>query len=78
MSSVPNNINLNNHQLEILKLFSREMDEKDFIAIKRLIVAYLGSKVTDMADKVWEKDNWSDDRVEELLNSYERSSKKKK
>ena len=30
--------NLNRHQLEILKLFSRDLDDKDLIEIKRLIV----------------------------------------
>lgn len=50
-----NQISLNSHQLEILKLFSRDLDENDFIEIKRLIVRYLGDKITEMADEVWEE-----------------------
>jgi len=37
---------LNPHQLEILKLFSRDLEENDLIEIKRLIVRYLADKVT--------------------------------
>jgi len=47
-------LQLNKNQIEILKLFSREMEEEDLIAIKKLIVKYLGEKITRMADKVWD------------------------
>jgi hypothetical protein len=66
-------IPLNNNQLEILKLFSRELDEVDLLEIKRLIVKYLGEKVTRMADKVWEKNNWTQKDMKRLLNSHERT-----
>ncbi len=48
---------LNAHQLEILKLFTGSLDEKDLIEIKRLIVNYLSQKNTDLADEVWEEKN---------------------
>ena len=64
---------LNRHQLEILKLFSRDMDEKDLIAIKRLIVQYLGEKITNMADEVWAEKKWTNDDVKRLLNMHERT-----
>jgi len=66
MSSAPH-LNLNSHQLEILKLFSRDLDEKDLIEIKRLIVAYLGDKITKMANETWEKENWSDQKVKDIV-----------
>ena len=64
---------LNRHQLEILKLFSRDMDEKDLIAIKRLIVQYLGEKITNMTDEVWAEKKWTNDDVKRLLNMHERT-----
>lgn len=64
---------LNRHQLEILKLFSRDLEDKDLIAIKRLIVRYLGEKITKMADEVWEEKNWTNDDMRKLLNSHERT-----
>lgn len=62
--------NLNQQQLEILKLFSRELEPKDLIEIKRLIVKYLAEKVTKAADEIWEKNNWNDEDMERLLKSH--------
>lgn len=65
-------IPLNNNQLEILKLFSRELDDKDLLEIKRLIVRYLGEKVTQLADQVWDEKNWSPEEMERMINSHDR------
>lgn len=65
-------IPLNNNQLEILKLFSRELDDKDLLEIKRLIVRYLGEKVTKLADQAWEEKNWTEDEMERMVNSHDR------
>ncbi len=73
MSSASEIKNLNSQQLEILKLFSRELDHKDLIEIKRLIVTYLSEKITNMADGVWEKENWTNDDMERLLKTHKRT-----
>ena len=65
---------LNVHQLEILKLFTRSLDEKDLIEIKRLIVNYLSQKITGLADEVWEEKNWSDEDIEKMLHEHQRTS----
>ena len=65
---------LNHHQLEILKLFSREMDNQDLIAIKRLIVQYLGEKITKIADEVWEEKQWTNQDMKRLLKTHQRTS----
>lgn len=78
MGQVQHNINLNSHQLEILKLFSREMDDTDLIEIKRLIVAYLGKNITEMADDVWETEKWDSEKVNDLLNTRDRTFRKSK
>jgi hypothetical protein len=58
---------LNATQLEILKLFSREMEEKDLIEIKRLIVNYLAEKATKLADEAWEKKGWFNEDMDKFL-----------
>ena len=73
MSSASQIKHLNQHQLEILKLFTRELDDNDLIEIKRLIVKYLASKVTKMADDIWEKNNWTDEDMERLLKTHKRT-----
>jgi hypothetical protein len=64
---------LNKNQLEILKLFSREMDEKDLIEIKRLIVKYLAEKVTNMVDDIWEENNWTQEDMDRMLHTHKRT-----
>ena len=73
MRELPVQTPLNDLQLEILKLFSRELDEKDLLAIKRLIVRYLAEKATRMADEVWEEKGWTNEDMQRLLNSHERT-----
>lgn len=65
---------LNQHQLEILKLFTRELDNKDLIEIKRLIVKYLANKLTTMADDIWEEKRWTNENMERLLNIHKRTA----
>jgi hypothetical protein len=67
MNQISPLVHLNQNQLEILKLFSRDMDDNDLIEIKRLIVRYLANKVTKLADEVWEKNDWTDEDMERLL-----------
>lgn len=73
MNQIPFDLPLNNHQLEILKLFSRELDDKDLIEIKKLIVKYLADKITRMADEVWEEKNWTNDDMKRLLKTHKRT-----
>ena len=73
MSQLQTNIPLNNHQLEILKLFSREMEDSDLIEIKRLIVKYLADKVTEMTSEIWEEKNWTNEDMDRLLKSHKRT-----
>lgn len=73
MSAASQFNNLNKHQLEILKLFSRELEENDLVEIKRLIVKYLANKITNMADDIWEKNNWTEDDMERLLKTHKRT-----
>ena len=60
---------LSNIQLEFLKLFSREMEDKDVIEIKRLIVKYLADKLSAKANKLWEEKGWTNEDMDNLLNS---------
>lgn len=69
---------LNPAQLEILKLFSRDLPEEDLLAIKRLIVKYLADKATRMADQIWKEKGWTDDDMERLSKTHLRTPYKKK
>ncbi|MCB0713223.1 MAG: hypothetical protein KDD67_12905 [Ignavibacteriae bacterium] len=65
---------LNKGQLEILKLFTRDMDEADLLTIKRLIVYYLAEKATRMADEIWEEKGWTNEDMRRLIEAHMRTS----
>lgn len=69
-----NSINypLSNMQLELLKLFSRDLEEKDLIEIKRLIVNYLAKRLSDKADEIWNQREWTDEKMDEFLETHMR------
>lgn len=73
MNSAPQIQNLNQHQLEILKLFTRELEDKDLIEIKRLITRYLAGRITEMANEIWDEKNWTDEDMERLLKTHKRT-----
>ncbi len=73
MNPVQLNTPLNRHQLEILKLFTRNLDDNDLLAIKRLIVQYLADKITKKVDEIWEDKEWTNADMERLLHTHKRT-----
>ncbi len=67
------NYPLSNMQLELLKLFSRDIEDKDVKEIKKLIVKYLSQKLANTTNKVWEEKNWTDEDMDKLLNTHMRT-----
>lgn len=68
---------LNSTQLEILKLFSRELPENDLLALKRLFVRYLADKATRLADELFEQKGWTNDDMNKLAHTHMRTPYKK-
>lgn len=52
---------LNNTQLEILSLFSKEQSEEDLNEIKSLLLVYLADKTVREADKAFDLQNYPED-----------------
>ena len=67
------NYPLSNMQIELLKLFSRDLEEKDLKEIKKLIVNYLSEKLSAKADKIWEEKNWSNEDMDKLIKTHMRT-----
>ncbi|MFN7120002.1 MAG: hypothetical protein ACK4TA_24625 [Saprospiraceae bacterium] len=44
-----------NLQLELLKLYAREVSEEDLLEIRRLLAQYFMDKASDLADQIWEE-----------------------
>lgn len=58
-----------NLQLELLRLYSRDLPEEELIEIKQLLATYFAEKLRRHADQVWEEKGWTDDTMEEFLHT---------
>jgi len=67
------NYPLSNAQLELLKLFSRDLPEEDLIEIKQMIVNYLAEKLAQKTDEIWEEKGWTNKDMERFLNAHMRT-----
>ena len=67
---------LSNIQLELLKVFSVDLSESQLKEIKDLLVKYFADKVTDEMDKLFEENNWGDEKIEEWSKEHMRTKYK--
>ena len=49
-----------NLQLELLKVFSRQVSDDDVKAIRKMLVNYFAEKAINLADQAWEKNGWTE------------------
>lgn len=54
-ATAPKQHGLSNLQLELLKLYSRNIPDEDLLAIKSLIVKYMAEKASKMAAEIMEE-----------------------
>ncbi len=64
---------LNEPQLELLKMFSSNISETEWIEIKRLIVRYFAKKAIVSANKVWDKNKWTAEDEQRMLETHLRT-----
>jgi len=67
---------LTNLQLELLKLFRYQLNENQLQEVKVLLSRYFADRASDEMDKLWDKNNWSDETMEQWLNEQARSTTK--
>lgn len=65
---------LTNLQLELLKIFSREISDSDLIELKEVIAQFFARKLIESANKSWKEKGWTEDKINELLNTHLRTS----
>ena len=76
MRTLPQRNNFSNLQLELLKVFTHELNEFDLIELKKRLAAFFSDRLIAKADKAWEEKDWNDTQIEELLNSKLRKRNK--
>ncbi|WP_040006290.1 hypothetical protein [Fibrisoma limi] len=69
---------LSKAQLDLLALFNRDVAEQDWLEIKRLIRNYFAQKAMLEADQLWDQQGWSDQTMNDWLNSHKRTPYRQK
>ena len=65
---------LSNLQLEILKIYNFDLEEKQLLEIKSLLAKYFAEKASDSMDEFWKKNNWSEQTMNDWLKGNIESS----
>jgi len=61
---------LNYQRIKMLKLFSNEMVEEDYLQIKQLVVKLLSRKLDILAHELWGEKDWTNENMRTLLNEH--------
>jgi len=64
---------LSNLQLELLKVYSRHVEDEDVIAIRKMLATYFAEKAVRMADEVWLKRGWKSEDTKQLSQEHNRT-----
>jgi len=64
---------LTNLQLEMLKVFSYDLNEYQLNEIKRLIAGYFAENATKEMDRLWEDNNWGNQTMEKWSKEHLRT-----
>jgi len=63
-----------NLQLELLKVFAHKVSDDDLLQIKQMLADFFAKKTIESANKAWDEKGWTNDTVDELLNTKLRTS----
>lgn len=58
---------MTNLQLELLKIFSRDVSTDDLLEIKRMLAEYFAGKLGGETGKIWDKKGLTDDDMDRWL-----------
>jgi hypothetical protein len=64
---------LTNLQLELLKLFKYNLNQKQLLEVKDLLAKYFADKATREMDKLWEEKGLTDETMDSWLNEHMRT-----
>lgn len=63
-----------NLQLELLKTFSHQLDERELLEVKKMLALFFAQRAIEQANKAWDDKGWIDADVDRMLNTKMRSS----
>ena len=65
---MPDSSPLSNVQLELLKLYSTNLSEKDILELKDVLARFYAEKSIVLADNVWQKKGYTAENMNSILN----------
>ncbi len=66
---------LTNVQLELLKVFSHQLPDKELIELRKVLALFFAERLIKEADEVWDAKEWTDNEVDKLLNTKLRKTR---
>jgi hypothetical protein len=67
------NAPLSNAQLEVVQLFSMNLDEEELKDLKQLLIAYKAERLARKINEHWDKKGWSQDTMNVFLATHLRT-----
>lgn len=67
-----------NAQLELLKLFSNDLKDNELKELKEILLKFKFNRVTKMVDEIWDEKGWTEETMNEFLNTHMRTPYKAK
>jgi hypothetical protein len=64
---------LTNLQLELLKIFSYQLNQQQLTDIKKLLAGYFAEQATQEIDKLWDENNWDNNTMTTWANEHLRT-----
>lgn len=64
---------LTNLQLELLKIFSFQLEEKQLLEIRAILARYFADKVTEEMDRLWNERGWTQETMREWADEHMRT-----
>jgi hypothetical protein len=66
---------LSNVQLELMKMFSHDLNDDDLVSLKRTLANFFAEKASNEMDKLWNENEWSDQTMDKWLEGDDKASK---
>lgn len=65
---------LSNLQLELLRVFSFDLSEKQLLEIRGLLANYFANKVSEEMDSLFDSNQWGEEKIEEWSKEHMRTN----
>lgn len=66
---------LSNVQLELMKMFSHNLNDDDLASLKRTLANFFAEKASNEMDKLWDENGWSNQTMDNWLEGDEEDNK---